>query len=79
MPLVALVVKYEARSLSALALIVDDGIVDDQAAFLGQRGGKWLDDEEPYAVSAMPTPSASAAILVPSTRFLIFWNATSRA
>jgi hypothetical protein len=25
------------------------------------------------------TPSFSAAILVPSTRFLIFWNATSRA
>jgi hypothetical protein len=26
-----------------------------------------------------PTPSFSAAMRVPSTRFLIFWNATSRA
>lgn len=26
-----------------------------------------------------PTPSCSAAIRVPATRFVIFWNATSRA
>jgi hypothetical protein len=29
--------------------------------------------------TAYETPSLSAAILVPVTRFVIFWNATSRA
>jgi hypothetical protein len=31
------------------------------------------------APNAYATPSFSAALLVPSTRFLIFWNAMSRA
>ena len=32
-----------------------------------------------YAVAGIATPSFSAAILAPSTRFAIFWKATSRA
>ncbi len=34
---------------------------------------------ERYTAAGIPTPSFSAAIVVPRTRFPIFWNATSRA
>ena len=52
----------------------------------GMFGNQGLADARPsfgggtsYAATGTPMPSFSAAIFVPSTRFAIFWNATSRA
>ncbi len=49
------------------------------ASMTGRHAGAWSRPVRYIFSSAQPTPSFSAAILVPCTRLRIFWKAISRA